>query len=173
MQRLFLIEAVKYTVLPLDDRRIERITPNLAGRPQLIRGKSQLLFGDMGRLSESSIVVLKNMSHSVTAQVVAPPTGVRRFKIEGHAPIPPGEHVDGDKVGEGRVDATVPLIFSADETADVGTDSATPVSDDYRTRDRAFNGRVRWIQIDVVDASQDLDHLITPERRLQVAVARQ
>ena len=39
--------------------------------------------------------------------------------------------VDGDKVGAGRVDATVPMVFSADETTDVGSDTATPVSDDY------------------------------------------
>ena len=43
-------------------------------------------------------------------------------------------YVDGSKVGEGRVERTVPLIFSADETTDVGSDSATPVSDDYDMR---------------------------------------
>ena len=51
LQRLFLIEAGKYNVLPLDDRRFERFNPDLAGRPQLVRGTSQLLFGRMGRLS--------------------------------------------------------------------------------------------------------------------------
>jgi arylsulfatase A-like enzyme len=51
LQRLFLIEAVKYNVLPLDDRRVERFNPDIAGRPQLIHGNSQLLFGGMGRLS--------------------------------------------------------------------------------------------------------------------------
>ena len=40
-------------------------------------------------------------------------------------------YVDGDKVGEGRVEATVPMVFSADETTDVGRDTATPVSNDY------------------------------------------
>ena len=44
MQRLWLIEAEKYNVLPLDDRRYERINPDLAGRPQLVTGKSQTLF---------------------------------------------------------------------------------------------------------------------------------
>ena len=67
LQRLFLIEAVKYNVLPLDDRRVERFNADLAGRPQLVRGNSQLLFGGMGRLTENSIVVLKNKSHAVTA----------------------------------------------------------------------------------------------------------
>jgi arylsulfatase A-like enzyme len=39
LQRLFLIEATKYSVFPLDDRMYERINPDLAGRPQLIKGK--------------------------------------------------------------------------------------------------------------------------------------
>ena len=56
LQRLWLIEAVKYNVLPLDDRFAERANPEIAGRPQLIKGNRQLLFGGMGRLTESSIV---------------------------------------------------------------------------------------------------------------------
>src|SRR6188768_1034747 len=60
LQRLFIIEATKYSVLPLDDRTFERFNPDLAGRPQLIKGQTQLLFGGMGRLSENSIVSIKN-----------------------------------------------------------------------------------------------------------------
>ena len=67
LQRLFLIEAARYNVLPLDDRRAERFNADLAGRPQLVRGSSQLLFGGMARLSENSILTLKNKSHAVTA----------------------------------------------------------------------------------------------------------
>ena len=48
LQRLWLIRAVKYNVLPLDDRQIERLNPTLAGRPALIKGNSQLLFAGMG-----------------------------------------------------------------------------------------------------------------------------
>ena len=55
LQRLFLIEATKYSVLPLDDCSFERFNADLAGRPQLIKGKSQVLFGGMSRLSEGSI----------------------------------------------------------------------------------------------------------------------
>ena len=77
LQRLFLIEATKYDVLPLDDRRVERFNPDLAGRPQLVRGTRQLLFGGMGRLSENSVVVIKNKSHAVTAQIVVPDGGAR------------------------------------------------------------------------------------------------
>jgi arylsulfatase len=64
------------------------------------------------------------------------------------------------------------MVFSADETADVGNDSGTPVSDDEDGA-TAFNGRVRWVQIDIDKAAEDLDHLITPEERLRIAMARQ
>src|SRR5580765_6213746 len=72
LQRLFLIEAAKYNVLPLDDRRVERFNADLAGRPQLIQGKSQLMFGGMGRLSENSVLVTKNKSHAITANLTVP-----------------------------------------------------------------------------------------------------
>ena len=82
-------------------------------------------------------------------------------------------YVDGDKAGEGRIDATVPLVFSADETTDVGRDTGTGVSPDYRTGDNSFSGRIHWVQIDIDDKAEDLDHLITPEDRLRIAMARQ
>lgn len=74
LQRLWLIEAVKYNVVPLDDRSYERINPDMAGRPQLIRGKSQLLFQGM-RVAEACVLTLKNKSHSVTAQLTIPEGG--------------------------------------------------------------------------------------------------
>jgi arylsulfatase A-like enzyme len=76
LQRLWLIEAVKYNVLPLDDRQIERINPETAGRPALIKGNSQLLFAGMGRLSENSVVNIKNKSFAVTSEVDVPADGV-------------------------------------------------------------------------------------------------
>ena len=74
LQRLWLIEAVKYNVVPLDDRGFERINPDIAGRPQLIRGNTQLLFQGM-RVSEWCVLTLKNKSHSVTANLVVPESG--------------------------------------------------------------------------------------------------
>lgn len=74
MQRLWLIEAVKYNVVPLDDRGFERVNPDIAGRPQLVRGNKQLLFDGM-RVSEWCILTLKNKSHSVTANVTVPEGG--------------------------------------------------------------------------------------------------
>jgi arylsulfatase A-like enzyme len=72
LQRLWLIEATRYNVLPLDDRLAERINSDTAGRPVLIKGDSQILFGSMGRLSENSVLNMKNKSHSVTAEIVVP-----------------------------------------------------------------------------------------------------
>jgi arylsulfatase A-like enzyme len=225
LQRMFLLEATKYNVLPLDDRRIERFNPDLAGRPTLVKGDSQLLFGGMGRLSENSILNLKNKSHSVTVDFVMPDDsasgvliaqggefggwslylkdgkpkycynlfGLKRFNVEGTSRVPAGKHqvrmefayhggglgkggavrlyVDGNPVGEGRVEATVPMIFSADETADVGRDTASPVSDDYSPEESVFPGKIRWVQLDI--GADDQDHFISAEERLKVAMARQ
>jgi hypothetical protein len=225
LKRLWLIEAVKYNVLPLDDRRIERFNSDLAGRPVLISGSSQILYGGMGRLSENSVINLKNKSHAVTAQIVVPEggaqgvivaqggafagwslylhdgkprychnlAGLQRFHVGAEAAVPAGEHqvrmeftydggglakggvtalyVDGEKVGEGRIGATVPMIYSGDETCDVGYDSGTPVSDDYTSAGSRFTGRVKWVQLDA--GLDDHDHLITAEERLRVASAMQ
>jgi arylsulfatase len=81
--------------------------------------------------------------------------------------------LDGDEVGDGRVEMTVPMLFSADETTDVGSDSATPVSDDHGPKETEFSGSVAWVQIDIDEAAEDLDHLIAPEERLRIAMARQ
>src|SRR6185437_7128033 len=119
--------------------------------------------------------------------------GLRRFKVSGEDAIPPGEHqvrmefaydggglakggtvtlfVDGGKVGEGRLNATVPMIFSGDETCDLGQDIGSPVSDDYAPTDSKFSGTVNWVQLDA--GKDDHDHLITPEERYRVAMARQ
>jgi arylsulfatase A-like enzyme len=225
LQRLWLIEAARYNVLPLDDRRAERFNADLAGRPQLIKGNSQLLFGGMGRLSENSVVVVKNKSFSVTAEIEVPEKGaegaiiaqggafggwslyakggkakfaysffgLETYHTEATQPIPPGKHqvrmefaydggglgkggkvtlnYDGKKVGEGRVERTVPMAFSADETTDVGRESGTPVTPDYDRNSSVFNGKVNWVQIDL--GKEDADHLISPEERVRIAVARQ
>jgi len=87
LQRLWLIEAVKYNVLPLDDRMVERLNPDFAGRPVLIRGKTQLLFGGMGRLAENCVLSIKNKSHSVTAEIVVPEKGAEGVIISQGANI--------------------------------------------------------------------------------------
>ena len=86
LQRLWLIEAAKYNVLPLDDRLAERFNPDLAGRPQLVRGNRQLLFGGMKGLSPRSLVSLYNKSHALTAEVVVPEAGAegRHLRLGRH-----------------------------------------------------------------------------------------
>jgi arylsulfatase A-like enzyme len=226
LQRLFLIEAGKYSVLPLDDRSFERLNPDLAGRPQLIRGKSQILFGGMGRLTENSILNTKNKSHAITADVNVSPSGaaegviiaqggntngwslyakggklkycynffgIKLSFVEATEPLPAGKHqvrmefkydggglakgglvtlyVDGKPVGKGRIEETVPMAYSADETCDVGKEAGSPVSPDYGPTGNEFTGDVNWVQIDL--EKDDHDHLISPEERFKIAMARQ
>ena len=71
------------------------------------------------------------------------------------------------------MEATQPVIFSADETTDIGADSATPVSDDYSTQNSTFTDRVRWVQIDLGEDAEDADPSFSPEERCRVAVALQ
>ncbi len=61
--------------------------------------------------------------------------------------------VNGTKVAEGRIEKTQPLIFSADETADVGLDNQTPVAEDIGIgRDETrFTGKIHKITLDVKD----------------------
>ncbi|OIP71053.1 MAG: arylsulfatase [Oscillatoriales cyanobacterium CG2_30_40_61] len=225
LQRQFLIEAVKYNVLPLDDRQTERIDPTTAGRPSLVKGDSQIFFAGMGRLSENSVINIKNKSFSITAEIEMKDKpangviiaqggkfggwsvyakegklkftynvlGIHEFPVEATAPIPDGKHqvrmefaydggglgkggnvtlyYDGQPAGGGRVEATQPMIFSADETTDIGYESGTPVSPDYTAHSSKFTGKIHWVQLDV--GKDDHDHLISPEERLRVAMARQ
>ena len=75
LQRLWLIEATRYNVLPLDDDLARRMNPDTAGRPVLIKGTSQILFGGMEQLSENSVINIKNKSHSITAEITVPANG--------------------------------------------------------------------------------------------------
>ncbi len=225
LQRLWLIEATKYNVIPMDDRTGERANADLAGRPQLIHGNSQMFFPGMGRLSENSVISIKNKSFSVTAEIEVSGTaaegviiaqggrfggwsvymkggkakfvynvlGIHEFPTEATEQLSPGKHqvrmefaydggglakggnvtlyYDGKQVGAGRVQATQAMIFSADETTDIGYESGTPVSRDYTTQGSKFNGKLHWVQLDA--GVDDHDHFIDPEERLRVVMARQ
>ena len=227
LQRLFLIEAARYNVLPLDDRRVERFNSDMAGRPVLIKGNSQILFGSMGRLSENSVINIKNKSHSVTAEIVVPATGaegviiaqggniggwslyakggklkycynflgMRHFYAESTSALPAGEHqvrmefayaggglgkggtvtlfVDGKKAGGGNIGITAAMVFSADDGCDVGVDTGSPVSPDYGSRGNEFTGRVKGVQLAIAKDAVSVDHLISPEDAVRIAMARQ
>jgi arylsulfatase len=228
LQALFLEEARRYNVLPLDDRRVERFDATYAGRPQLITGRRQVLYGGMGRLTEATVLNIKNTSHAVAADVVVPDggatgviiaqggafggwslylrhdgvpvycynlMGLQTTKVAGSEPLAAGEHrvtmtfdydgggparggdvaiaVDGETVATGRLERTVPLVFSFDETCDVGSDGGLPVSDDYRSEDSEFTGQVRTVVIELGDEDADFNHLVDPQLRLTTALSRQ
>ena len=203
----------------------ERVNPELAGRPTLIRGTSQLFFAGMGRLSENSVLSIKNKSFSVTAEVDIPDSGangviiaqggrfggwtvyfkdgtaafvynvlgIHEFATTAGSPIAAGIHqvrmefaydggglakggavtlyYDGTPVGSGRVEHTQPMIFSADETTDIGEETGTTVTAEYTARTSRFTGKINWVQLDA--GTDDHDHFIDPEERLRVAMARQ
>ncbi|MFI6432395.1 sulfatase-like hydrolase/transferase [Rhodococcus oryzae] len=75
LQQLFIIEAARYNVLPLDDRAAERMNPAIAGRPTLVQGDKLRLFEGMTRLGENVAINIKNRSYSVTAQIQVPEDG--------------------------------------------------------------------------------------------------
>ena len=76
MQDLFLKEAVKYSVLPLDDRLFERLNAPLVGRPDLMAGRTSLtVYQGMVGMSENVFINLKNKSHTITAELEIPKNG--------------------------------------------------------------------------------------------------
>ena len=96
------------------------------------------------------------------------------FKYDGGG-LAKGDDVtlyhDGEAVGKGRVERSQPMGYSADEACDVGSDSGSPASPDYGPSGNTFTGAIEWVQIDLGD--DDHNHLITPEERFKIAMARQ
>jgi len=210
MQQGFLDEAVKYHVLPLDDRRLERLNAALVGRPDLMAGRTSLtVYPGMIAMNENTFINIKNRSFAITADLAAGQGGaangaiiaqggrfggwslylkqgkpaftynflnMRRFTVAAPEALPAGDvklrfefAYDGGKIGaggtgrlyangkllaEGRIDMTQPIMFSADDGADVGTDSATPVIEDYGAAGPGFTGTIRAVTIDVAPLMQ-------------------
>jgi arylsulfatase len=218
---------VKYNVLPLDDRFAERGDSRIAGRPELISGDRQIVFGALARVPALATVNMANRSFAVTAQVDVPKDGaegvivamggitggwslyakdgkakwcynffgIEQTYVESAGEIPPGERqvrlefaydgggigkggkytlcVDGKKTGEGRIEQTEPFAFG-EESLDLGHEAGSPVTYDYgRNGSTEFTGKVLWVEFDAGVAADDHNHLITPEERLQVAMAKQ
>ena len=204
LQDLFMKEAVKYRVLPIDDRSVERVNAKLAGRPDLMGDRTSLtLHAGMKGMSENVFLNIKNRSLTITADVEIPQGGANgviiaqggRFGgwslylkdgkpvyvynfigLERHAvaaaeAVPAGKatirfdfaydggglgkgglatiFVNDKKVAEGRIERTQPMIFSADETADVGEDDATPVTEEYKAYDNKFTGKILKVTVNV------------------------
>ena len=202
LQKLFLEEAVKYHVLPLDDRTFERFNAAIAGRPDLMGPRMSLsLYEGMTGIMENAFLNVKNRSHSISAEVEIPDgggegvivcqggrfagwslymkdgkisyvhnwVGRERYTITSDQAVTPGKatiqydfaydggkpgsggqgtiSVNGKQVAEGRIEHTTPFVFSADETADVGVDEATPVTEDYQQHHNHFNGKIVEVTI--------------------------
>jgi arylsulfatase len=205
MQDLFIKEAIKYRVLPIDDRSIERLNPKIAGRPDLMGGRTSLtLYEGMKGMSENVFINVKNRSHTVEAEVEIPaggakgvilaqggrfggwalylqdgkPTytynfvGLRSTSVAAREPLPAGKatlryeftydggglgkggmatlYVNDKKVAEGRLENTQAMMFSTDETADVGVDDATPVVEATGAgRHSRFTGKIDRVTVEV------------------------
>jgi len=204
LQALFLKEATKYRVLPIDDRLLERVNAATAGRPDLMGERTSLTLSEgMVGMSENVFINIKNRSLSITADVEIPeggangviiaqagrfggwslylkdgkPTycynflGLQQFKVSGPEALAAGKAtvrmnfdydgggigkggmatilVNGKEVASGRIERTQGMIFSADETAGVGMDDATPVTTDYKERDNSFTGKILKVTVDV------------------------
>jgi arylsulfatase len=227
MQQLFILEAAKYNVFPIDDRTGERFNAAIAGRPDLQAGRTSMRFDPgMTHLMENTVLNVKNRSHVVSAELTVPDGGAdgvlvaqggrfagwalyvkdnrlsyaynwfnsEHYIVRAPDPLPTGEVsvqyqfdfdggapgaggtgtlvVNGDVVAEGRIERTVPFVFSADETMDLGRDTASPVSDDYPGGDaNAFTGKIAWLQIDLED--DEVSHLEDPEATYHRIMARQ
>jgi len=227
LQDLFLVEAARYNVFPLDDRRYERFNPAIAGRPDLPSGRTSMTFyPGMTHLMEMTVLNVKNRSHTVTAEVEIPEGGAKgvilaqggrfagwslyvkdnsakyvhnwfdsdyyyvggeeklpsgtvniryHFKFEGDAPGGGGTgtiYVNNKKVAEGKIEKTVPFIFSGDETMDVGGDLALPVTDDYPEGEKnEFTGKIHWVRVDLEE--DNVSHLEPEELKYHRALARQ
>jgi hypothetical protein len=57
--------------------------------------------------------------------------------------------INGKTVAEGEIGKTVGFVFSADETADVGSDHHTPVTEEYAQRGNEFTGKIDKVTIDL------------------------
>jgi arylsulfatase len=76
LQALFMSEASKNHALPIDDRSIERMNPAIAGRPDLMGGRTSLtVYEGMHGMAENVFINTKNQSHSITAEVEIPEGG--------------------------------------------------------------------------------------------------
>jgi arylsulfatase len=73
LQDLFMQEAEHYHVLPIDDRRSERFNPAVAGRPDLLGGRTTMtVYDGMTGIMENAFINVKGVHHSVTAEIVVP-----------------------------------------------------------------------------------------------------
>ena len=97
------------------------------------------------------------------------------FDFDGGTPGAGGTgrlYLNDKQVGEGRIDRTVPFLFSGDETLDIGSDRAMPVTDEYAEgEENEFKGTIDWVRIDLEE--DDVSHLEPEEQKYHRIMARQ
>jgi arylsulfatase A-like enzyme len=70
MQALFMEEAEKYNVLPIDDRLLERLNAEMVGRPDIMAGRSSIALAEgMTGMMENVFLNVKNKSKTITAEI--------------------------------------------------------------------------------------------------------
>jgi hypothetical protein len=70
LQAVFMQEAIRNHVLPIDDRRAERFNPAIAGRPDLMGGRKSLtVYDGMVGMSENAFINVKSVPHTITAEI--------------------------------------------------------------------------------------------------------
>lgn len=73
LKQRFLVEAARHRVLPMDDRVRERFIPSLAGRRELMGGRTSItLHRSMRGLPEDAAPNFKNTSFAITARITVP-----------------------------------------------------------------------------------------------------
>jgi len=205
LQDLFIKEAEKYNVLPIDDRVFQRINGALVGRPDVMQGRTSLTLSEgMTGMTENIFLNIKNKSKTITAEVDVPRgggngiiiaqggrfggwalyvkngkpaydynfIGLQRFTIASSKKLRKGKStirfefeydggglgkggnatlfINNEKVGEGRIEHTQAMVFSADETADVGIDLATPVVETIGSEKKSrFTGSIPKVTVEV------------------------
>jgi arylsulfatase len=205
LQTLYLSEAEKYHVLPMDDRMFERMDAATVGRPDLMAGRTSLTLAEgMTGMMEGVFINVKNRSVTIAADLDLPAgggngtilaqggrfggwslyvkdgvpaygynyLGLQHSSIVSTKPLAAGKatvrfefaydgggpgkggtgtlFINGEKVGEGRIERTEAGIFSADETADVGIDLGTPVVESIGSEEESkFTGHIRKVKVEV------------------------
>jgi arylsulfatase A-like enzyme len=73
LQAVFVKEALRNHVFPIDDRRSERFNPAIAGRPDLMGGRKTLtVYPGMTGMMENAFINVKSVAHTITAEIEVP-----------------------------------------------------------------------------------------------------
>jgi arylsulfatase len=76
LKAIFLAEASRYHVLPIDDRAFERLDGALVGRPDLMGGRTSITLAEgMAGMTEGVFLNVKNRSKTITAEIDVPEGG--------------------------------------------------------------------------------------------------